>query len=314
MGLFSASKRTRKSKVTPNTFAGTAVNLAPSPQAKPQPENAVTLEDFKDEVTACGLGADWGGARLEQLFSIFDLDGNGWLEPNELKTAASQLRKLLTAIEDVPAKQAAAAKPAEAKLEKWEHPAKGVQAVESAARWTAGEWEKNLAALAKKECGEGEALACHFTNDANAHLIFSAASRGLRASTAGQLDGGLSLDVKMPHEQGWKPYARGAFRHIVGKDLWGEKAGDVLLGGVDEDKINLLIVVKVKRAHLDDPERRVPGRDAIVILPRREPELTSADGHHWLPKEQVLKVFRLAGDDKAREGMSSTAKHCMHSR
>ena len=67
----------------------------------------------------------------------------------------------------------------------------------------------------------------------------------------------------------------------------------------DADKINLLIVVKVKEEYLDDPTRHVPGRDAIVILPRREPELTSADGHHWLPKAQIVKVYRLAGDNKA---------------
>ena len=55
----------------------------------------------------------------------------------------------------------------------------------------------------------------------------------------------------------------------------------------------------MKEQYLDDPTRHVPGRDAIVILPRREPELTSAAGHHWLPKAQVAKVYRLAGDDKA---------------
>jgi len=83
----------------------------------------------------------------------------------------------------------------------------------------------------------------------------------------------------------------------------------VLTAGPDTDKINLLIVVKVQQAHLDDPERHVPGRDAIVILPRREPELTSADGHYWLPKAQVAKVYRLAGDDKALD--IAVAKH-MH--
>ena len=211
-------------------------------------------------------------------------------------------------------RQAAAAKPAaagtpEAKLEKWQHPSKGWQTVESAARWTAGEWTKNMAALAKEACGEGERLACHFTGDASALLIFSDSSHGLRASTAGQLEGGVSLCRLLPHEMGWEPYARGGFRNVVGQKLWGEKAADVLPAGPDVDKINLLIVVKVQQAHLDDPERHVPGRDAIVILPRREPELTSADGHYWLPKAQVAKVYRLAGDDKALD--IAVAKH-MH--
>ena len=45
----------------------------------------------------------------------------------------------------------------------------------------------------------------------------------------------------------------------------------------------------------------MPGRDAIVILPRKEPELLAADGHHWLPKQQIVKVVRLMGDSKAME-------------
>ena len=52
----------------------------------------------------------------------------------------------------------------------------------------------------------------------------------MRASAAGQLEGGVSLCLRLPHEMGWEPYARGGFRHVVGKELWGEKAADVLLG------------------------------------------------------------------------------------
>ena len=88
----------------------------------------------------------------------------------------------------------------------------------------------NMAALAKEVCGEGERLACHFTGDASALLIFGDSSPGLRASTAGQLEGGVSLCLRLPHEMGWEPYARGGFRNIVGQKLWGEKAADVLPG------------------------------------------------------------------------------------
>ena len=43
------------------------------------------------------------------------------------------------------------------------------------------------------------------------------------------------------------------------------------------------------------------GRDKIVILPRKEPELLEKDGQHWLPKERVLKVFRIVADDKSKD-------------
>ena len=106
----------------------------------------------------------------------------------------------------------------------WTHPTDGVLPVESASRWTADEWRSNMAALAAKTCAADEALACHFTSNASAHLILSDKSHGLRASTVGQLDGGVSLCLLLPHDMGWKPYGRGAFRLTTGRYLWGEKA------------------------------------------------------------------------------------------
>ena len=94
-------------------------------------------------------------------------------------------------------------------LKEWVHPTKGAQAVESASRWTADEWAQNMAALAAKECAEDEVLACPFTPNASAHLIFSEQSHGLRASTVGQLDGGVSLCLWLPYDMGWEPYGRG---------------------------------------------------------------------------------------------------------
>ena len=99
MGLFSSIKRAARrpsSKVKPGG-PGTVASIKPS---------TITFVDFKAEVAACGLGADWGGARLERLFALFDLDGNGRLDFDEFKTAARQLHTILAALEDVPAKQA----------------------------------------------------------------------------------------------------------------------------------------------------------------------------------------------------------------
>mmetsp|Transcript_49303 Transcript_49303/g.81844 ORF Transcript_49303/g.81844 Transcript_49303/m.81844 type:complete len:533 (+) Transcript_49303:111-1709(+) len=181
----------------------------------------------------------------------------------------------------------------------WQHPTKGEQQVDSVARWKNSEFASNLEALRARECAPDEVLACHYTSNASAHLIFSQKSHGLRASTVGQLDGGVSVCKAMPHMMGWEPYGRGGFRYEVGEALWGEKRRDVLLGQKDADKINLLIIVKVRKAFFDDPKRQVPGRDKIVILPRREPELLAKDGFHWLPKDQIVKVYRLMGDNVA---------------
>ena len=156
-------------------------------------------------------------------------------------------------------------------LSKWTHPTRGVLPVESAARYTCGEWEKNLAALQAEHCAADEVIAGHFSSNDSAHLIVSEKSHGLRASTVGQLNGGLSLCKRRPHEMHWEQYARGGFRDAVGQALWGEKKGDVLLGGVDADKLDLFFVVKLKKAYFDDPERQVDGRPMVrsVALERR---------------------------------------------
>ena len=159
----------------------------------------------------------------------------------------------------------------------WTHPTRGAEPVEFAAPWTNAEFRSKMDALAAQMCAADEALACHFTSNVSAHLILSDKSHGLRASTVGQLGGGVSLCLPLPPAMHWAPKGRDAFRPTVGRALWGEKAADVRLGGPDDDKLDVLLIVKVKKAYLEDEERRVPGRDAIVILPRKAPELLAAD-------------------------------------
>ena len=153
-------------------------------------------------------------------------------------------------------------------LSKWTHPTRGVLPVESAARYTGGEWEKNLAALQAEHCAADEVIAGHFSSNDSAHLIVSEKSHGLRASTVGQLNGGVSLCKGLPHVMEWEQYARGGFRDAVGQALWGEKKGDVLLGGVDADKLDLFFVVKLKKAYFDDPTRQVDGRPMVRSVAR----------------------------------------------
>ena len=78
-------------------------------------------------------------------------------------------------------------------------------------------------------------------------------SFGLRASTEGQLGGGLFVCKTPPHETGWDKYGGPAWREGVGKKLWGENWEDVLLGGPDADKLEVVIIVKISYQVFDDP-------------------------------------------------------------
>ena len=122
-----------------------------------------------------------------------------------------------------------------------------------------------------------------------------------------ELDGGgVSVCKSMPHEMGWGKFGRGPWRPTVGKALWGEKAGDVLLTGpdgkpgADADKLDVMLVLRLKKAWRDDKERTVPGRPQVLILPRDEAVLVKKDGHFWLPKDAIIKAYRIV-DDKQFE-------------
>ena len=121
----------------------------------------------------------------------------------------------------------------------WTHPTRGLESVEFAAPWTNAEFRSKMDALAAQMCAADEALACHFTSNVSAHLILSDKSHGLRASTVGQLGGGVSLCLPLPPAMDWAPKGRDAFRPTVGRALWGEKAADVRLGGPDDDKLDV---------------------------------------------------------------------------
>ena len=74
MGLFA---NRRRSKVRQEPIAGMAGIVAPTKQ---KPEGAVSYEDFKAEVIAAGLAADWTERRLQLQFQAIDENGDGWVE------------------------------------------------------------------------------------------------------------------------------------------------------------------------------------------------------------------------------------------
>ena len=114
------------------------------------------------------------------------------------------------------------------------------------ARWTPEEMQKKLAAL-NDSIEKDHELAYHFTSEETMALILDGSQdhHGLRASTGGQLGGGVSVCKTPPHEMGWEQWGGGDWRETLGKKLWGEKWQEVLPGGPHADKLEMVIVVKV---------------------------------------------------------------------
>lgn len=146
---------------------------------------------------------------------------------------------------------------------------------------------------------QDEHIAFHFTDGISVGFILAPSSAGLRASQVGQLGGGLSVCLEQPTHLGWEQWGRGSFRATVGLELWGSKAADVLLASQREDgvdgkdcgKMDYVFVVKVKKNVLQRPDRRVIGRDCVSIIEKHD--LVEHNGHHFLPKRDILRVFRL---------------------
>ena len=162
--------------------------------------------------------------------------------------------------------------------------------VEDISRFTAAEmeaaYEANLNRLSREET-----LVCHFTTDKCAEMIIAPTSLGVRASTAGQMGGGVSVCLTPPHALGWGQWGKGEFRATVGKALWGEKWADVLEGGKDADKLSVVLFIKLPKYLLLDTSRRLPGREHVFIIPLIA--LTEAAGAHWLPRDNIVKAYQL---------------------
>ena len=99
----------------------------------------------------------------------------------------------------------------------------------------------------------------------------------------------------------------GRFRHEVGDELWGVKASNVLLGGKDEAKIEYMFVVKVPTQILQDKKRRVPGRSKVVIVASKD--LTRIERQHYLPKKDIIKVYRMHNPEKQAQVVLDILQH-----
>lgn len=205
------------------------------------------------------------------------------------------------------------------------------------ARCTGAEMAANITAISDDALGKDamtHSLCFHFTTLASLDLIMG--GNGLRASVAGQLNGGLRVCLASMSQLNWAQWSGNRFREKVGKDLWGTKWKDLLrtgktsdgvdiikdgtfsnecichptpsiypcfrahlsdicvLPGVgkDRDKIDYVIVLKVRNEMLADKKRIVSGRDNVYII--HKDHLAEIDGFHFLGGEHIVKVLRLS--------------------
>jgi hypothetical protein len=171
------------------------------------------------------------------------------------------------------------------------HPVK--PEMENISRFTRDEMKNTWDAVASDWVPPAETLVCHYTDVKSAELIMQPSSPGFRASTVGQGGGGFYVVVVPPHEMEWEKNQGGAFRAIVGRELWGEKASNVLLGGCDAHKLDVVFLIKVPRKWIEGG-RGVPGRPAIRIIPLSF-LYQHQDGFFYLQKQKIVKCYVLKG-------------------
>eukprot|EP01043_Picozoa_sp_COSAG02_P028780 COSAG02_NODE_1761_length_11029_cov_46.691034_2_plen_1633_part_00 len=139
---------------------------------------------------------------------------------------------------------------------------------------------------------KSERLGYHFT-DLDAARVIMEQSNGLRASSVGQLGGGVSICLASPIELGWEAHGNAgpSFTKKVGDELWGSKWYEVMPGepwsdleqqirsgnlkgswpdardhwGTYHNKLEAVFVVRIPTKL--DPARIVPGRENVFIAP-----------------------------------------------
>jgi len=158
-------------------------------------------------------------------------------------------------------------------------------------RMTNGEmrdYERNMAeSIPRSHC-----IGFHLCNEASEQQITAEDSCGVRASEYGQHGGGVSFFTTPPSQFGWEKNAGGMFRNNVGKALWGSKFEEVLEGGINADKIDVLLVLKVEESITNNHAHKIPDRDSITIIPPKF-LYEAPDGHHYFSKQNIIRVLYL---------------------
>ena len=124
---------------------------------------------------------------------------------------------------------------------------------------------------------KSHSLGYHFT-DLDACRLILDGSQGIRASTVGQLGGGVSICLASPVSLGWGKHGGYDFAKKVGEELWGSKWHEVMTGPRPEgahadwghyaNKLEVVFVCRVPSDDNKDQSRFVPGRPNVYIVPQ----------------------------------------------
>jgi hypothetical protein len=132
--------------------------------------------------------------------------------------------------------------------------------------------EELSATLPKSDC-----LGWHFTDLDACQLILNH-SKGIRASSVGQLGGGISVCLASLTDLGWDKHGGTPFAKKVGEELWGSKWHEVMPDPKPPDahqdwgkyfnKLECVFVLRIPSEENRDASRIVPGRPNVYIIPR----------------------------------------------
>jgi hypothetical protein len=220
-------------------------------------------------------------------------------------------------------------------LEYFEKPGAGAQLWRDkviASHLTAAEMRDTLAEL-EAQLPKSQALGYHFTDLDSVKLVLG--SIGIRASTVGQLGGGVSICLASPVALGWCEYGDESFTEAVGKGLWGSKWYEVMSGepwpdlqqrvssgkvkgkwpaardewGRWNKKLEAMFVVKIPSEENRDRHRLLPGRDDVFILPKSDCVPDEKEEYHFYPNENIVACFILTAPDKPGRDVLSRLAH-----
>eukprot|EP01043_Picozoa_sp_COSAG02_P051076 COSAG02_NODE_5331_length_4431_cov_4.370729_3_plen_598_part_00 len=168
----------------------------------------------------------------------------------------------------------------------------------------------DLLAALEQDLPTSQQLGFHFTDLDSARLILT--SLGIRASTVGQLGGGVSVCLASPAHMGWERLGGEAFAKTCGEELWGSKWHEVMPEpappGAHPDwgkwskKLEVVLVLRVPSRENMDAKRLLPGRDLVYIAPAAECVAgKEGDTNVYLSNTRIEKVLILKPPDAASE-------------
>lgn len=168
----------------------------------------------------------------------------------------------------------------------------------------------DLLSALEQDLPSSQQLGYHFTDIDSARLILT--SLGIRASTVGQLGGGVSICLASPERLGWARLGGERFAKGCGEELWGSKWHEVMPGpapqGANPDwgkwskKLEVVLVLRIPSRENINPKRLLPGRELVYIVPAADcVEGKSGDANVYLSNTHIEKVLVLKPPDADTE-------------